>query len=145
MNEQHNTPLAPPSQHRPAALPEEAQRPLWPALLRGWSGRCPGCGGGPIFESYLTVRPSCAACGEALHHHRADDLPAWLTIIVVGHILAALLLFVENAFAPPLWVHWAAWPALTIGLTLWFLPRLKGSVVGMQWAWRMHGFGEAGE
>ncbi len=30
---------------------------------------------------------------------------------------------------------------LTIGLSLWFLPRIKGALVGLQWALRMHGFG----
>jgi uncharacterized protein (DUF983 family) len=28
-------------------------------------------------------------------------------------------------------------------MTLWLLPRMKGMVVGMQWAWRMHGFERA--
>jgi len=118
----------------------DAERPLWPALVRGWKGRCPNCGGGPIFGGFLKVRDVCAACGEELYHHRADDLPAWITIIVTGHILVFLLLIVENIFAPPLWVHWAVWPALTIALVFWLLPHIKGMVVAMQWAWRMHGF-----
>jgi uncharacterized protein (DUF983 family) len=120
-----------------------SDRPLMPALMRGWRRRCPNCGGGPMMRGYLTVRERCAACGEELHHHRADDLPAWMTILVVGHVLASLLLSVEQAFRPPIWVHWAAWPALTLAMTLWLLPRMKGMVVGMQWAWRMHGFERA--
>ncbi len=122
----------------------EADRPLLPALLRGWKRRCPNCGGGPMMRGYLTVRTTCPACGEELHHHRADDLPAWMTILIVGHVLAFLLLNVEFALRPPLWVHWAIWPAMTVGLSLWLLPRIKGSVVAMQWAWRMHGFEHAG-
>ncbi len=118
-------------------------RPLGPALGRGWRRRCPNCGGGPMLEGYLTVRARCAACGEELFHHRADDLPAWATIMVVGHVLAFLLLTVESAFRPPIWVHWSVWPALTLGLSLWLLPRIKGMVVAMQWAWRMHGFEQA--
>lgn len=120
---------------------QEPERPLGPALLRGWRRRCPSCGGGPLMESYLGVRPSCAACGEAFHHHRADDLPAWASIVIVGHVIVFLLTTVESGFHPPLWVHYAIWPALTLGLSLWLLPRLKGAVVAMQWAWRMHGFG----
>ena len=120
---------------------EDEDRPLAPSLLRGWTGCCPACGEGPLFEGYLAVRDECPACREELHHHRADDLPAWLTMVVTGHVLAVLLLGVENAFAPPLWVHFALWPTLVVGLSLWLLPRLKGAVVGMQWAWRMHGFG----
>lgn len=93
-----------------------------------------------MMSGYLTVRDTCAACGLALRHHRADDMPAWLTIIVVGHILVPLLVAIEFNFAPPIWVHWATWPALTVLLTLWFLPRLKGGIVALQWAWKMHGF-----
>ncbi|MGF1554071.1 MAG: DUF983 domain-containing protein [Paracoccaceae bacterium] len=117
-----------------------AERPLVPALKRGWAGRCPNCGARSLFARYLTVEDRCPSCGEALHHHRADDLPAWLVMIVVGHLLAVLLLAVENAFRPDLWVHALIWPAFVLGLSLWLLPRMKGAVVAMQWAWRMHGF-----
>lgn len=121
---------------------EDGERPLLLALARGWRRRCPHCGGGPLFSGYLKVRQSCVACGEALDHHRADDAPAWVTIPVVGHFLLFSLLSVETTFSPPLWVHWALWPAVTIGITLWILPRIKGMIVALQWAKRMHGFGE---
>lgn len=116
------------------------ERPLGPALLRGWRRRCPNCGGGPMMGGYVTVRPSCASCGEAFHHHRADDAPAWTTILIVGHVIVSLLLFVETNFSPPLWVHWAVWPTLTLAMSIWLLPRLKGMIVAFQWSRRMHGF-----
>lgn len=119
---------------------ETDARPLLPALIRGWRRRCPNCGGGPMMESYLKVRDRCASCGQELHHHRADDMPAWATILIVGHILAFLLLTVESTFRPPLWVHWSLWPVLVVVMSLWLLPRIKGAVVAMQWSWRMHGF-----
>lgn len=126
---------------RPGAAGHAAdERALWPALRRGWRRRCPNCGGGPLMRGYLTVRDQCAVCCEALHHQRADDLPAWMTILVVGHVLAPLLFAVEEGFSPPLWLHYALWPALAVGMCLWMLPRVKGAVVAMQWAWRMHGF-----
>lgn len=120
------------------------ERPLLPALMRGWRRTCPNCGGGPVFDGYLAVRDTCPACGEPLYHHRADDLPAWITIVLVGHLMVGLLLPIEVAFQPPMWVHLAVWPTLTLGLTLWLLPRFKGMVVAMQWAWRMHGFDSHG-
>ena len=119
------------------------ERPLLPALLCGWRGRCPNCGGGPMMDGYLKVRHSCAACGEELHHHRADDLPAWATILIVGHFLVSGLVMVESNFRPPLWVHWSIWPVVTLGLTMWFLPRVKGMIVALQWSKRMHGFGRS--
>jgi uncharacterized protein (DUF983 family) len=120
---------------------DSGERELVPALMRGWRRRCPNCGGGPMMNAYLKVRPSCASCGEELHHHRADDLPAWATILIVGHVLVSGLLMVEVSMAPPLWVHWAIWPAVTLGLTMWLLPRVKGMVVALQWTKKMHGFG----
>lgn len=121
-----------------------SERPLGPALRRGWSGNCPQCGGGPIFEGYLKVRERCPSCAEALFHHRADDMPAWATILIVGHIVGLGIFHSEMAYQPPVWVHWALWPALAIGLTMWLLPRIKGTIVALQWAKRMHGFdGEA--
>ena len=118
-----------------------ADRPLGRSLLRGWRRRCPNCGGGPVFDGYLTVRRSCAACGQDLHHHRADDMPAYLVILIVGHIVVGGMVSLEFGWHPPVWVHWAIWPVLTLALSLWLLPRVKAMVIALQWSWKMHGFG----
>lgn len=94
-----------------------------------------------MMDGYLKVRRTCASCGEKLHHHRADDLPAYATIIVVGKVVIGGMYAAEVAWAPPMWVQMTLWPLLALAMTLLILPRLKGMVVGMQWAWRMHGFG----
>jgi uncharacterized protein (DUF983 family) len=117
------------------------ERELRPALLRGWRRRCPECGKGPLLKGYLTVRASCPVCGEPLHHHRADDGPAYLTILLVGHLVMPPLLWVFTAFRPDPLVLASAFSVLTVLLSLYFLPRLKGAIVGLQWAKRMHGFG----
>ena len=93
-----------------------------------------------MLDGYLKVRSKCASCSETLSHHRADDMPAWATIMIVGHVIIFLLVTAELAWSPPIWVHWALWPALTLALTLLLLPRIKGMIVALQWAWRMHGF-----
>lgn len=119
---------------------DHGKRKLPRSLLRGWRRRCPRCGGGPMFDGYVTVRSTCASCGQELYHHRADDMPAWVTILIVGHVIVAGLVTVETLVKPPLWVHWASWPVATLFLTLLLLPRIKGAVVAMQWALGMHGF-----
>lgn len=121
------------------ALPERDTRT---ALLHGARLKCPNCGSGPLFASYLNVRDTCAVCGEALHHHRADDGPAWATILVAGHLMAPLMLSVFMAFRPPGWVMAVGFSAVFTGLALALLPRFKGMFVAFQWARRMHGFGE---
>jgi len=118
----------------------EDDRPVKLALRRGWRCRCPNCGSGPMLRSYLTVRDSCPVCNQELFHHRADDGPAYLTILIVGHLLAPLLLFVFVHYRPDPWVLASLFSVGTVALSLFLLPRLKCMVVAMQWARRMHGF-----
>lgn len=118
-------------------------RPLKPALLRGWRGRCPSCGSGPMLRNYLKVRESCPVCGEALHHQRADDGPAYLTILVVGHVLGPLMLPVYSTFEPQPLVMATGFSVAAVAMSLWLLPKMKGVMVALQWAKRMHGFGDA--
>ena len=115
-------------------------RPILQSLLRGATLRCPACGVGGMFRRYLKVADDCPHCGEALHHQRADDAPPYFTIVVVGHVVVGLVLAVEMAFRPPLWLHAAMWLPLTVILALIVLPPIKGTLVALQWALLMHGF-----
>jgi uncharacterized protein (DUF983 family) len=124
---------------RPMSISEE--RPMRPALLRGWRRRCPNCGAGPMLSGYLKVRDSCPVCGEELHHQRADDGPAYLTILIVGHLMAPLILYFFVHYRPDPYVLATAFSVGTVALSLFLLPRLKGVMVALQWAKRMHGFG----
>lgn len=119
----------------------EDDRPLRPAALLGWRRKCPNCGAGPIFRGYLTVRDSCTVCHEPLHHHQADDGPAYLTILIVGHVMAPLLLWAYTKFEPEPLVLFSIFAVGCVALSLFLLPRLKGMIVAIQWARRMHGFG----
>jgi uncharacterized protein (DUF983 family) len=118
-------------------------RRLAPALWRGWCRRCPGCGRGRLFSGFLTLRPACPACGEALHHARADDGPAWLSILIVGHLMASAMLAAFLLWQPHPLTMIAGLGTGCVALSLWLLPRLKGGIVALQWAQRLHGFGEA--
>ncbi|MCA0042991.1 DUF983 domain-containing protein [Celeribacter litoreus] len=127
------------------SLPDELpERELRPALMRGWKRRCPSCGGGPMLKGYLKVRDACPVCSEPLYHHRADDGPAYLTILIVGHLMAPMLGWVFMEFRPDPLVLIAIFATGCVALSLYLLPRLKGMIVAFQWAKRMHGFsGEA--
>ena len=122
-------------------IDDETDRPFWPSVRRGWQRHCPNCGQGPMLRGYLTVRDSCPVCNEDLHHQRADDGPAYLTIMVVGHLLAPLILFVYSHYRPEPWTMVAMFSVGTVALSLYLLPRIKGAFVALQWAKRMHGFG----
>ncbi len=115
-------------------------RSPWRAIARGLLLRCPQCNKGKLFRRYLKVADACPHCGEELHHHRADDAPAYLTIFLVGHVLVPPIMLIERFYAPEIWLQFVVWTPLLVLLTLGLLPMVKGAVVGLQWALRMHGF-----
>lgn len=116
-------------------------RPVFKAIRRGLSGRCPACSEGRLFRKFLKTVHSCNHCGEEIHHHRADDLPAYLVVAIVGHIVVGGFAIVEAAVFLPVWLHLAIWVPLTVLLSLLLVQPIKGAVVGLQWALYMHGFG----
>ena len=117
------------------------KRNVWQAIGRGLMCRCPKCGEGKLFRAYLKVNDTCPVCGEELSHHRADDLPPYLSIVLVGHLLIFAMLDIEISHPDlnPMW-YVATLIPLAIVLPLALLPSIKGGVVGLQWANRMHGF-----
>lgn len=120
------------------------ERPLGQSIWRGWRRRCPCCGTGPMMKSYLKVRDTCTVCEAELFHQRADDGPAYLTILVVGHLMAPLLGWAFIAFRPNPMVLATIFAIGTVALSLYLLPRFKGLMVGFQWAKQMHGFAPDG-
>jgi uncharacterized protein (DUF983 family) len=108
------------------------------ALLRGWRGRCPRCGAGKLFGSFLKMRSHCPACDLALEPYRADDIPAYFTIFAVGHLVVPLVLVMERyGDHPPLWFHAVLWLPLSVALALYLLPHIKGTVIALLWAHRI--------
>ena len=123
----------------------DAPRSAKTAVKRGLLGRCPNCGEGKLFRAYLKPVDACAHCGAEMHYHRADDFPPYLTIFIVGHIIVAAYMAVEEMVTLAMWQHMAIWIPLTGALSLALLQPLKGGVIGLQWALRMHGFGGVDE
>ena len=110
------------------------------ALWRGFATKCPNCGRGHLFGRFLKVVDRCEVCGEDYTPQRADDFPAYLVIIVVGHVVVPALLAVEMAYAPPAWLQLLIWLPVTLVAALSLLQPTKGAIVGLQWQTGMHGF-----
>lgn len=121
--------------------PRRPARPVWDAMLRGGCNRCPHCGEGRLFASFLKTVNRCEVCGEEIHHHRADDLPAYLVVVILGHIVVGAFMAVEATSTLSTWQHLAIWIPLTVISALVLIRPVKGAVVGLQWALYMHGFG----
>ena len=119
---------------------EPAKRDRGLAIRRGLACRCPQCGEGHLFYRFLKVVPACEACHEDLSPQRADDLPAYIVLFITGHIVIGLMMTVETNFDWPIWLHSVVWPLLTLIVSLGLIQPVKGAVIGLQWALRMHGF-----
>jgi uncharacterized protein (DUF983 family) len=141
-----NAPINPPmSQHPPQntthIYSQDPDRDVWRSLQRGWRQLCPSCGKGAMYWKYLKVNNACPCCGTELHHHRADDAPPYFVMSITGHVVVGGVLVLEKLYGLNMWIQLAIWMPALILLSLWLLPRVKGSLVGYQWALRMHGFG----
>ena len=118
------------------------RRDVWLSIKRGFRGRCPRCGEGKLFRAFLKVSDHCSVCGLDFTPHRADDLPAYLVIVIVGHLVVPTALFIETNYSPPVALQLAVYLPFTFLASLALLQPVKGAVVALQWALRMHGFDE---
>jgi len=103
------------------------------ALMKGLKLRCPSCGEGKVLRSYLIQNKSCHACGEDFTPYRADDGPAWLTILLVGHIVAPLIISLVIMDLFPLWAELSISIGIALILTAFILPRAKGLFIAILW------------
>ncbi|MEP6826802.1 MAG: DUF983 domain-containing protein, partial [Aestuariivirga sp.] len=58
-----------------------------------------------------------------------------------AHIVVPAMVVVEKLWSPPIGIQLAVWLPLIAGFTLWLLPKVKGAVVGLQWALGLGEFG----
>src|ERR1700755_1213326 len=106
-------------------------RDVWQALKRGFRGRCPRCGEGKLFRAFLKTADSCSVCGQDFTPHRADDLPAYLVIVIVGHIVVPVALWIETNYSPAVSLQLSIYLPFTFVASLLLLQPVKGTVVGM--------------
>ncbi len=101
-------------------------------IKRGFLKKCPICGSSPIYSKYLKIHDNCKNCGLKLSNYKSDDGPAYCTIFLVGHILIPLILLIEKKFSPPTYLQMIFWPSVTLLLSLWLLPKIKGAFIALQ-------------
>ena len=121
-------------------LNPEDDRDLKPAVLNGLRLKCPKCGKGNLLHNYLKVKDECDVCSQPLHYQRADDGPAYLTILLVGHLIGFGLHIAWVAWRPEPWMLAVGMSVAAVALSLFLLPRMKGMIVAYQWVKRLHGF-----
>lgn len=111
-------------------------RDTWLSMKRGARGKCPNCGHAKLFRAYLKPVNTCSHCGEDWLAVRADDGPAWATMLVVGHIIGPILVASVLNDGVPIWVNLVIIPAIAVAMCLALLPVMKGVFMGIIWATR---------
>lgn len=106
---------------------------FWLVARRAVLGLCPNCGRGKLFATYLKQVDNCSVCDEAFGHIRADDGPAWLTVLVTGHLLLPVAVTVTLNTNWPDWVYMTLWPGISVVLILALLQPSKGVFIAAIW------------
>lgn len=106
---------------------------LTESALRGIACKCPRCGNGKIYSGFLTLRPSCEACGLDFAFMDSGDGPAIFVIMIAGAIVVAAALIVEVKYQPPFWLHAALWLPLIAAITLLPLRSMKSLLIALQY------------
>jgi len=101
-------------------------------ILRGLACKCPRCGQGKLFAGFLSMRPSCSACGLDYAFIDAGDGPAVFIILIAGFIVVFCALIVEVMYQPPFWLHAVLWIPLILLTTLGPLRPMKSLLVALQ-------------
>jgi uncharacterized protein (DUF983 family) len=113
---------------------EAAQPTLWQALRRGLAGKCPACGAARLFGRFLKPVTCCTACGRDWTIQRADDFPAYLVVLVLGHLLIPVVVEVNIWFDVSTVAQMLLWPALATIAALSMIQPAKGFVIALIWA-----------
>ncbi|SFT95441.1 Uncharacterized conserved protein, DUF983 family [Mesorhizobium sp. YR577] len=116
--------------------PMHEDQALWPPvepIAAGLKGRCPRCGEGRLFSSFLTVAPRCGTCRLDYSFADAGDGPAVFVILIIGFIVVGSALWMEVTYNPPLWLHFLLWIPLTVILSLTALRLIKGVLITLQY------------
>lgn len=99
----------------------------------GLKRRCPRCGEGKLYKSFLKIAEKCDRCDLDFSEIDSGDGPAVFIIMIAGFIIVALVLYVEVAYRPDYWVHLVFWLPLSILLPLVLLPILKAWLAAQQY------------
>lgn len=102
-------------------------------FLTGVTCRCPRCAKGRLFQGFLTLRPSCEACGLDYAFADAGDGPAVFVILFAGFVVVFSALLVEVLYRPPFWLHALLWGPLILLTTLAPLRPMKGVMIALQY------------
>lgn len=101
-------------------------------FLAAMLGRCPVCGRGRLFRSYLKLADACSACGTNFKAAETGDGPVVFVILIAGFAAGTGVLISLLAWDWPVMRLLIVWPAVAVLLSLVLMPLLKGLMVASQ-------------
>jgi uncharacterized protein (DUF983 family) len=133
--------ISPPTNHQDPeredfALPASGRQ----SMLRGARSRCPRCNEAKLFTRFLKPVASCPHCRQDWTHQQADDFPAYVSILLTGHIMAPIIIALVQETALSLAALAAIIVPLMLALMIGLLQPAKGAIIALQWWFGMHGF-----
>jgi uncharacterized protein (DUF983 family) len=112
----------------------------WESILRGARSRCPRCNEAKLFTRFLKVVATCPHCRQDWTHQQADDFPAYVSILLTGHVMAPIMIALIQHTTLPLAALAAIIGLSMLALMIGFLQPAKGAIIALQWWFGMHGF-----
>lgn len=113
---------------------EPSKRKASLGFFRGLVLRCPNCGTGRLYKSYLKVHTSCTFCNFPLKDFPADDAPPYIVTSLVGTIIVPLVFLSDYLWDLSEVMLLSLWLPISIFFILGTLPPIKGSFIGILWA-----------
>lgn len=105
---------------------------------------CQNCGRGRLSDGFLRVVDRCEVCGADYRRHAAGDGAIYIVLTLLCVLAMAVLVSVEFAYRPPVWVHLLIGVGVIFGLALALLPPAKRFMVAQSFAMDARGDGEMG-
>lgn len=102
-------------------------------IKRGFFNRCPQCGNGHLLRGFITANSNCSHCTLDFAPLRADDGPAWATILITGHLAMPFAFWLLEYESLSTNVIIAILIAIVIAMSAVILPRAKGVFMAIIW------------
>jgi uncharacterized protein (DUF983 family) len=99
----------------------------------GFGAKCPRCGQGDLYKSFLGLDEKCAVCGLDYAKADAGDGPAVFVIFIVGFAAVALAFVARFVFFAPIVVAFLISAGFAVVLTLALLRPLKATLIALQY------------
>ncbi len=99
----------------------------------GLGGKCPRCGQGALFKSFLGLKDRCEVCYLDYSKADAGDGPAVFIMFIVGFVAVAVAFIAQFVWFAPILTAFLVSGGVAIALILALLRPFKATLVALQY------------